>query len=45
MSVRVGLVGAGGVGARPARAQPAMDDGELVGIADAVPGAGDALAA
>jgi myo-inositol 2-dehydrogenase / D-chiro-inositol 1-dehydrogenase len=45
MSVRVGLVGAGGVGARHARTLAAMDDVELVGIADAVPGAGDALAA
>jgi myo-inositol 2-dehydrogenase / D-chiro-inositol 1-dehydrogenase len=45
MSVRIGLVGAGGVGARHARMLAAMDDVELVGIADAVPGAGDALAA
>ena len=44
MSVRVGLVGAGGVGARHARTLMAMDDVELVGIADSVPGAGDALA-
>jgi myo-inositol 2-dehydrogenase / D-chiro-inositol 1-dehydrogenase len=44
MSVRVGLVGAGGVGARHARTLAAMDDVELLGIADAVPGAGDALA-
>lgn len=45
MTVRVGLVGAGGVGARHARTLAAFDDVELVGVADAVPGACDALAA
>ncbi|CCG01286.1 Gfo/Idh/MocA family protein [Blastococcus saxobsidens] len=45
MTVRVGLVGAGGVGARHARTLAGFDDVELVGLADAVPGAADALAA
>jgi myo-inositol 2-dehydrogenase/D-chiro-inositol 1-dehydrogenase len=44
MSVRVGLVGAGGVGARHARTLAGFDDVELVGIADAVPEACGALA-
>jgi predicted dehydrogenase len=44
MSIRVGLVGAGGVGARHARTLAAIDDVELVGIVDALPGACDALA-
>jgi myo-inositol 2-dehydrogenase/D-chiro-inositol 1-dehydrogenase len=45
MSVRVGLVGAGSVGARHARTLAAFDDVEIVGIADAAPGAAEALAA
>jgi myo-inositol 2-dehydrogenase / D-chiro-inositol 1-dehydrogenase len=45
MSVRVGLVGAGSVGARHARTLIGFDDVEIVGIADAVPGAAEALAA
>jgi myo-inositol 2-dehydrogenase / D-chiro-inositol 1-dehydrogenase len=45
MSVRAGLVGAGGGGARHARTLAALEDVELVGIADALPGACDALAA
>jgi predicted dehydrogenase len=44
MSLRVGLVGAGGVGARHARTLAGLDDVELVGVVDAVPGAADALA-
>lgn len=44
MSVRVGLVGAGGVGARHARVLQGMQDVELVGIADPVPAAAQALA-
>ncbi len=44
MSVRVGLVGAGGVGARHARTLSALDDVDLVGVVDAVPGAADSLA-
>ncbi|WNV75991.1 Gfo/Idh/MocA family protein [Geodermatophilus sp. DSM 44513] len=43
--IRVGLVGAGGVGARHARTLAGFPDVELVGLADAVPGAADALAA
>ena len=42
--VRVGLVGAGGVGARHARTLAGFPDVELVGVTDAVPGAADALA-
>ncbi len=42
--VRVGLVGAGGVGGRHARTLAGFPDVELVGVADAVPGAADALA-
>jgi predicted dehydrogenase len=45
MSVRVGVVGAGGVGARHARTLAGFPDVELAGVADAVPGAADALAA
>jgi myo-inositol 2-dehydrogenase/D-chiro-inositol 1-dehydrogenase len=45
MSVRVGLIGAGSVGARHARTLARFDDVELMGIADVVPGAADALAA
>ncbi|RBY77687.1 gfo/Idh/MocA family oxidoreductase [Geodermatophilus sp. TF02-6] len=45
MSVRVGLVGAGGVGARHGRVLSGFDDVELVGVADAAPGAAGALAA
>jgi myo-inositol 2-dehydrogenase / D-chiro-inositol 1-dehydrogenase len=44
VSVRVGLVGTGGVGARHARTLAGLEDVELVGVADAVPGAADALA-
>ncbi|TQN37989.1 putative dehydrogenase [Blastococcus colisei] len=44
MSIRVGLVGAGGVGARHARTLAGLEDVELVGIVDALPGACDALA-
>ncbi|SFL89053.1 Gfo/Idh/MocA family protein [Geodermatophilus ruber] len=44
MTVRVGLVGAGGVGARHGRTLAGFPDVELVGITDAVPGAADALA-
>lgn len=43
MSLRVGLVGAGGVGARHARTLAGMDDVELIGVVDALPGACDAL--
>ncbi|SNT02853.1 Predicted dehydrogenase [Geodermatophilus pulveris] len=43
--LRVALVGAGGVGARHARTLAGFPDVELVGVADAVPGAADALAA
>src|SRR3954462_11141752 len=43
-TVRVGLVGAGGVGARHARTLAGFPDVELVGVTDAVPGAADALA-
>lgn len=43
--VRVGLVGAGGVGARHARTLAGFPDVELAGVADVVPGAADALAA
>src|SRR5919107_1700728 len=42
--VRVGLVGAGGVGARHARTLAGLPDVGLVGVTDAVPGAADALA-
>jgi myo-inositol 2-dehydrogenase/D-chiro-inositol 1-dehydrogenase len=45
MNVRVGLIGAGSVGARHARTLAGFDDVEIVGIADAVPGAAEALAA
>jgi predicted dehydrogenase len=45
MSLRVGLVGAGGVGARHARTLAGMDDVELIGVVDALPGACDALSA
>ena len=45
MTVRVGLVGAGGVGARHARTLSGFEDVELVGITDAVPGAAEVLAA
>lgn len=44
-SVRVGLVGAGSVGARHARTLAGLPGVELVGLVDAVPGAADALAA
>ncbi|SDG99269.1 Gfo/Idh/MocA family protein [Klenkia brasiliensis] len=44
MSVRVGLVGAGAVGARHARVLAGFADVELLGIADPVPGAARALA-
>ena len=42
--VRVGLVGAGGVGARHARTLAGFPDVELVGVTDAVPGAADTFA-
>ncbi|MBB3083933.1 Gfo/Idh/MocA family protein [Geodermatophilus sabuli] len=45
MTVRVGLVGAGAVGARHARTLAAFDDVELVGVCDPVPAAAGALAA
>ncbi|MGY1662859.1 Gfo/Idh/MocA family protein [Geodermatophilus sp. SYSU D00705] len=45
MGVRVGLVGAGAVGARHARTLAAFDDVELAGVCDAVPAAAGALAA
>ncbi len=45
MTLKVGLVGAGGVGARHGRTLVGLDGVELVGVADAVPSAGAALAA
>jgi myo-inositol 2-dehydrogenase/D-chiro-inositol 1-dehydrogenase len=45
MTVRVGLVGAGAVGARHARTLATFPDVELVGICDPVRSAADALAA
>lgn len=45
MGIRVGLVGAGGVGARHARVLSGFADVELAGIWDAAPGAAAALAA
>ncbi|MCZ2857737.1 Gfo/Idh/MocA family protein [Blastococcus sp. VKM Ac-2987] len=45
MGIRVGLVGAGGVGARHARVLSGFEDVELTGIWDAGPGAAAALAA
>ncbi|MGY1704015.1 Gfo/Idh/MocA family protein [Geodermatophilus sp. SYSU D00697] len=44
-TVRVGLVGAGGVGARHARTLAGFPDVEFVGVTDVVPGAASALAA
>ncbi|MGR7024907.1 Gfo/Idh/MocA family protein [Geodermatophilus sp. URMC 62] len=44
MTLRVGLVGAGGVGARHGRTLRALAGVELVGVADAVPAAAAALA-
>ncbi|SFT33651.1 Predicted dehydrogenase [Geodermatophilus amargosae] len=44
MTLRVGLVGAGGVGARHGRTLSALDGVMLVGVADAVPPAAAALA-
>ena len=44
MTLRVGLVGAGGVGARHGRTLTGLDGVELVGVADAVPVAAAALA-
>ncbi|GAB3321686.1 hypothetical protein GCM10027451_43550 [Geodermatophilus aquaeductus] len=44
MSIRVGLVGAGGVGARHGRTLNALDGVDLVGVADALPAAATALA-
>jgi myo-inositol 2-dehydrogenase/D-chiro-inositol 1-dehydrogenase len=44
MTLRVGLVGAGGVGARHARTLAGFPDVELAGICDPAPGARDALA-
>jgi predicted dehydrogenase len=43
MTLRIGLVGAGGVGARHARTLSGFDDVELAGIADADPQAAAAL--
>src|SRR3712207_3334834 len=43
-SVRIGLVGAGGVGARHARTLAGFPDVEVVGVTDVVPGAADVLA-
>ncbi|MGY1608857.1 MULTISPECIES: Gfo/Idh/MocA family protein [unclassified Geodermatophilus] len=45
MTLKAGLVGAGGVGARHGRTLAGLDGVELVGVADAVPSAGAALAA
>ncbi|RBY79492.1 Gfo/Idh/MocA family protein [Blastococcus sp. TF02A-26] len=45
MGIRVGLVGAGGVGARHARVLSGFADVELAGIWDAASGAADVLAA
>src|SRR3712207_5958710 len=42
--VRIGLVGAGGVGARHARTLAGFPDVEVVGVTDVVPGAADVLA-
>jgi predicted dehydrogenase len=44
MTLRAGLVGAGGVGARHGRTLHGLPDVELVGVADAVPSAAAALA-
>jgi myo-inositol 2-dehydrogenase/D-chiro-inositol 1-dehydrogenase len=44
MTVRVGLLGAGGVGARHARTLAGFDDVELVAVCDPVPAAAQALA-
>ncbi|SDC37780.1 Predicted dehydrogenase [Geodermatophilus telluris] len=44
MSLRVGLVGAGGVGARHGHTLRRLDGVELVGVTDAVPAAAAALA-
>jgi predicted dehydrogenase len=44
MTLRAGLVGAGGVGARHGRTLAALEDVELVGVADTVPSAAAALA-
>ncbi len=44
MTLRAGLVGAGGVGARHGRTLRGLPDVELVGVADAVPSAAAALA-
>jgi predicted dehydrogenase len=44
MTLRVGLVGAGGVGARHGRTLSGLDGVDLVGVADAVPSAAEALA-
>jgi myo-inositol 2-dehydrogenase / D-chiro-inositol 1-dehydrogenase len=45
MTVRVGLIGAGAVGARHARTLAGFGDVELIGICDARPAARDAVAA
>ncbi|MGY1709231.1 Gfo/Idh/MocA family protein [Geodermatophilus sp. SYSU D00758] len=45
MTLRVGLVGAGGVGARHARTLAGFPDVELIGVTDPAPGVADALAA
>ena len=45
MTLRIGLVGAGGVGARHARTLAGFDDVELVAVTDPVPAAAEALAA
>lgn len=44
MTVRVGLLGAGGVGARHARTLAGFDDVDLVAVCDPVAAAGEALA-
>ncbi len=44
MTLRVGLVGAGGVGTRHGRTLTGLDGVEVVGVADAVPAAAAALA-
>ena len=45
MAVRVGLIGAGAVGARHARTLAGFEDVELIGICDADPAARDAVGA
>ena len=45
MTVRIGLVGAGGVGARHARTLAGFDDVELVAVCDPDTAVAEALAA